>query len=58
MHRAAWPPIAFWLLALERLVLVLSWEDERKPYLYVVRVLAYVTIIAGILDKNRKRRKT
>jgi hypothetical protein len=48
---------AFWLLAVVRLSLVvLSDMVEHTPYLYGVRLLAYLLILAAIVDKNRPRR--
>lgn len=48
---------AFWLLAVVRLALVLTSDMvEHTPYLYGVRLLAYLLILAAIVDKNRPRR--
>lgn len=46
---------AFWLMALERLVLTLSnpWREEYS-YVYIIRLVAFLIIIAAIVDKNRK----
>jgi hypothetical protein len=45
---------AFFLLMLERVMrTVLHLEDELAPFVYGVRLLAFLTIIAGIVDKNR-----
>lgn len=47
---------AFWLMALERLVLIFmaaSWREEYS-YLYLIRSVAFLIIIAAIVDKNRK----
>ncbi len=49
--------IAFWLLALQRMLLsLLAGVPEAHIYLYVVRLLAFVLIIAAIVDKNRASR--
>ncbi len=48
---------AFW-------VLVLNWtglafvprEDETRHYVFVLRLIAFVLIIVGIIDKNRRAR--
>ncbi len=45
---------AFFLLMLERVMrTLLQMEDELAPFVYSVRLLAFLTIIAGIVDKNR-----
>ncbi len=31
----------------------LSITDEARPYSYVIRLAAFLIIIAGIIDKNR-----
>jgi hypothetical protein len=47
--------IAFWLLALERLLLILiDLDDETRPYVYTVRLVAFLFIVYAILDKNRR----
>jgi hypothetical protein len=52
--------IAFALLALNQLtVFALGVDDERYNYAYILRVLAFVLILFGIVDKNvfsRRRR--
>ena len=46
---------AFLLLMAERIVLVsIDTSHEFAPYVYVVRLLAFVLIIVAIFDKNRK----
>lgn len=48
---------AFWLLGLNWIVLaVIPWEEETRHRAYVVRLLAFVLILAGIIDKNRRAR--
>jgi hypothetical protein len=45
---------AFWILAIVRLTLVLTSDMvEHTPYLYVFRLIAYLIILAAIIDKNR-----
>lgn len=45
---------SFFLLGLERIVLVLlSTPTESIPPIYLIRLLAFVIIIAAIVDKNR-----
>ena len=46
--------LAFLLLAVQRLVLSLAGEwTEDSIWLYGTRLLAFVTIIVAIVDKNR-----
>jgi uncharacterized membrane protein YoaK (UPF0700 family) len=45
---------AFLLLMVERIILVaMDVSHEFAPLVYVVRLLAFVVIIATIVDKNR-----
>lgn len=47
---------SFWLDAFGRtLEVALRWNDDGSPGVYVLRVVAYGLILAGILDKNRAR---
>jgi hypothetical protein len=49
--------IAFWLLGLNWLALALvNPGRESQHELYVVRLIAFVLIIIGIVDKNRRSR--
>lgn len=46
--------LAFFVLALNRIGLVLTAQHEVKgDYLYWVRLVAFVLILAAIMDKNR-----
>lgn len=46
---------AFFLYGINHLVLTFNPRDsEIRPYLYLVRLAAFLVIIVGILDKNRK----
>ena len=46
---------AFFLLGLTRLGLSLGHEPtEGETYLYWMRLVAYLTILAAIVDKNRR----
>lgn len=46
---------AFWLLALNQTLLVLSQASiEERSWLYLLRLLAFATIIAAIWFKNRR----
>jgi hypothetical protein len=47
---------AFWVLGLNWLALAFSTKDEIRTALYVVRMLAFLLIIFGIVDKNRASR--
>ena len=45
---------AFWLLSLSWALLGLfSPTEETRPYIYAIRLLAFVLIIAAIVNKNR-----
>lgn len=49
--------IAFWVLALNWLGLALvHWVAETRHYVFVLRLLAFVLIIVGIVAKNRRGR--
>ena len=48
--------IAFFLLTIERVVLLLANPtNEFAPYIYMIRLAAFVVIIAAIVDQNRGR---
>ncbi len=45
---------AFFLLTIERVVLILASPDnEFKHYIYMIRLAAFLVIIAAIADQNR-----
>lgn len=47
---------AFCLLSLSWALLgLISPSDETRPYIYAIRLLAFLLIIAGMIDKNRTR---
>ena len=49
---------AFWVLGLNWLALAFTPEkNEARTLLYVVRLLAFLLILYGILDKNRARHR-
>ncbi|MFO7178438.1 MAG: DUF5985 family protein [Pseudomonadota bacterium] len=49
---------AFGLLMLERIVLSsVPAQLEGRHWIYLVRLLAFVLIIAGVIDKNWPRRR-
>jgi len=50
--------IAFWILALNWLGLALIHRvEETRHYIFVLRLLAFVLIIVGVLDKNHRGRQ-
>jgi hypothetical protein len=45
---------AFWVLAGERVILLfVSADHEFQPYVYLVRLTAFLLIIWAIIEKNR-----
>ncbi len=49
---------AFWLLALSWSLLGLfSPTEETRPYVYAIRLVAFLLIIGGIVEKNRGDRR-
>lgn len=46
---------AFWLLGLNWLALAFTQQDEVRTWLYVVRLLAFLLILWGIIQKNLGR---
>lgn len=46
---------AFWLLCVQRLLLVIFRDSgsENLIYLYVIRLIAFVVIVLAIIEKNR-----
>lgn len=45
---------AFLLMAVNRIALTIVDESESRTYLYVVRLVAFVLILVGIWDRNRR----
>jgi hypothetical protein len=46
---------AFWLLAIQRLALAATYEViEDQALFYLLRLAAYIVILAAIIDKNRR----
>lgn len=46
----------FWILALNwTLLAVLEPDAESRHWVMLVRLLAFVVLLAGIVDKNRRR---
>jgi hypothetical protein len=48
--------LAFWLLGVNWLLLAIIEQDEVRPMLYLIRLLAFVLILIGIWQKNRAAR--
>ena len=47
--------LAFWILGIQRLALALSSvAGEDQTWLYLLRLLGFVLILAAIVDKNRE----
>ncbi len=47
--------LALWLLGLERLIfLFVPQAHEAQPYIYLVRLMAFILILIAIVDKNVK----
>jgi hypothetical protein len=45
---------AFWLLAASwTLLATVNPTEETRPYIYAIRLVAFLLIIAGIVEKNR-----
>jgi hypothetical protein len=47
--------IAFWVLGVNWLALAFIQRNEVRTALYAIRLLAFLFILAGIIDKNRTR---
>jgi hypothetical protein len=45
--------LAFWILALNWLALLWASPAEHRHYVYAIRLVAFVLILAAIVDKNR-----
>jgi hypothetical protein len=45
---------AFWVLAVSWVLLALiNPSAETRPYVYAIRLLAFLLLIVGMIDKNR-----
>jgi len=52
----AWFGGAFWLLGLSWIALALfNPTAEARPYIYALRLVAFLLIIVAMIDKNRQR---
>lgn len=50
--------VAFWMLAIERIVLAAMNEtSESRGYIYIIRFFAFILILWAIADKNRPRNR-
>ena len=50
-----WFTVAFWMLSFSYVLLgVISFATEWRVYVFVVRLLAFCTILYGIFEKNRR----
>lgn len=48
--------LAFWILALDRLVLgTFAFATEWREYVFLLRLTAFCLILYGIYEKNRRR---
>ena len=48
---------AFWLMSASSLLLaILDPTDEARPYVYAIRLVAFLLIIVAVVDKNRSHR--
>ena len=46
--------LAFWLLSLSWILLaVMDPAADGRPYIYLIRLVAFLLIIVAVLDKNR-----
>lgn len=47
--------VSFAILSVERVILAaMHAQNEFVPYVYLIRLLAFVVIIVAIVDKNRR----
>lgn len=54
----AWFAAAFWLMALERLVMLSGRvSEEQYAFVHLIRLAAFVMIIMAIVNKNRAGRR-
>jgi hypothetical protein len=49
--------LAFWMLGLERAsLLFIEPMHEARSFIYLIRLVAFILILAAIADKNRSQR--
>jgi hypothetical protein len=47
----------FWVLAVSwALLALIDPSDETRPYIYAIRLVAFLLMIVGMIDKNRSSR--
>ena len=44
---------SFWMMALQRLMMMLMRDNEHVLVVYLIRLLSFVLILVAIADKNR-----
>lgn len=50
-----WFAIAFWFLALERvMLLIVRPENELRPAVFLIRLISFILIGIAVYDKNRR----
>jgi hypothetical protein len=49
--------LAFFLFGIERLVIVWSAGTESHAYIYLIRLVAFILIVVGIVSKNRASKR-
>ena len=53
----AWFAAAFWMMMVERALLaIVNPEDEARPYVYLLRLLAFSMLIVAVIQKNKSKR--
>jgi hypothetical protein len=45
---------AFLMMMVERIVRTIIGENEWAPYVYTIRLLAFILMIIAVIDKNRR----
>lgn len=48
--------LSFWIEAVNRIAIAVSFGSELEPVFYLVRVVAYGLIVLAIVQKNRRTR--
>lgn len=50
-----WFAVAFWFLALERvMLLIVRPENELRPAVFLIRLVCFILIGIAVYDKNRR----
>jgi hypothetical protein len=50
--------VSFFLEGANRILLGATHNDEQEPFIYLIRLAAFLIILFAIIDKNRKNSKT